>query len=273
MLLTPNAKINLGLSVVEKRPDGYHNLETVFYPVNITDTLEINFNNTKSVNLNIEGYEVTDDAEQNLVVKAYRKLSHFITDMPGVDISLNKTIPFGAGLGGGSADAAFTLMMLNEMCGNVLSLEKIEEIAQMLGADCPFFCRNVPVYAEGTGNIFTPIQLSLKGYHLMVVKPDIHVSTKEAFSGIVPAKSVNCVKDIVGMPVTQWKGVLKNDFEEGVFKIHPRIKEIKEKLYELGAVYCSMSGSGSSVFGIFNDKLSYGNMFGDCFVWQGECTV
>ena len=273
MLLPPDSKINLALSVVEKRPDGYHNLETVFYPVNITDTLDINFNNTKSVNLKLEGYEVTSDAEQNLVVKAYRKIAEYIDDLPGVDISLNKTIPFGAGLGGGSSDAAFTLMMINEMCGSPLSIEKVESIAQSIGADCPFFCRNIPVYAEGTGNIFTPVELSLKGYHMVIVKPDIHVSTKEAFSDIIPAHPSIGVKDIMKMPVDQWRQFLINDFEKSVFNIHPAIREIKDKMYEMGAVYSSMTGSGSSVFALFKDRILLESYFTDCFVWQGECNV
>lgn len=252
MITFPNAKINLGLNIVEKRSDGYHNLETIFYPVSIEDALEITplHNAEVKYNLHQAGLAIAGDAESNLVVKAYKMLDADF-GLPAVDIQLLKNIPSGAGLGGGSADAAFMLKALNEEFGLQLSYETLEMYAARLGADCAFFVRNQPTYAEGIGNIFSPITLSLKGYQIVLVKPDVFVSTRDAFSQIKPRRPKKSLKDIVAQPIETWKDEMVNDFEESVFPQFPAIEEIKKELYKQGAIYASMSGSGSSVFGIF----------------------
>lgn len=268
MITFPNAKINLGLDVVEKRPDGYHNLETVFYPIPLHDILEITRSEEFSFTMHNAKFDGSDN--DNLVVKAYNLLAEEY-DMPKVKISLYKNIPTGAGMGGGSADAAFALKMLNEIAKLGLSDEKLEEHAARLGADCAFFIKNKPAYATGIGNILTPVDCDLTGYHMVVVKPDIHISTKEAYSLVNPEYPENALSDIIKKPVEEWKGVMKNDFENSVFAKYPSIREIKEKLYESGAVYASMSGSGSAFFGIFKGECNteyISNLFPDSFCQQ-----
>lgn len=255
MITFPNAKINLGLNIVEKRPDGYHNLETVFYPVPIEDALEVNVLNEGNAKfrLNQAGLQIEGEAGNNLVVKAYKLLDEKF-NLPPVDIHLFKHIPSGAGLGGGSSDAAYMLKLLNEKFSLQLTQEALEEYAASLGADCAFFIRNTPTYAEGIGNIFSPISLSLEGYKIIVVKPDIFVSTREAFAQIKPHRPEVPLKEIVKRPIEEWKELMLNDFEESVFPQFPAIREIKEELYGEGAVYAAMSGSGSSVFGLFEPE-------------------
>lgn len=252
MLTFPNAKINLGLNITEKRPDGYHNLETVFYPIPLEDALEINILNAgnEKFRLHQAGRQIEGEAEKNLVVKAYKLLDAQF-NLPPIDIHLFKQIPSGAGLGGGSADAAFMLKLLNEKFGLSLSDDALEEYAARLGADCAFFIRNRPTYAEGIGNLFSPIALSLKGYRIWLVKPDIFVSTRDAFAQIKPHRPQVPLKKIIQLPIEQWKEQMVNDFEESVFPQFPAIGEIKEEMYRQGAVYASMSGSGSSVYGLF----------------------
>ena len=252
MLTFPNIKINLGLSITEKRPDGYHNLETVFYPVNLEDALEIRTSPEaeKKTTLHQYGMEIAGSPEDNLAAKAYSLLDKEF-HLPPVEIHLYKHIPSGAGLGGGSSDAAFMLKLLNEQFHLNLSEEQLEIYAATLGADCAFFIKNKPVYAEGIGNIFSPIELSLKGYQIMIVKPDVFVSTREAFANIHPHHPEYPVKEVIRRPVAEWKDTLINDFEASVFPQHPVIGEIKQELYNQGAIYASMSGSGSSVFGLF----------------------
>lgn len=252
MITFPNAKINLGLNITEKRPDGYHNLETVFYPIPIEDALEIHILNNKSRKYSLQqaGMEITGNVEDNLVVKAYLLLDK-VFDLPPIDIHLYKHIPSGAGLGGGSSDAAFMLKLLNERFELKLTDENLEEHAAMLGADCAFFIKNTPTYAEGIGNIFSPLSLSLKGYQIFLVKPDISVSTREAFSLIKPHKPQYPMKETIAMPISEWKEQMVNDFETSVFTQYPAIGIIKDELYRNGAMYAAMSGSGSSVFGLF----------------------
>ena len=255
MITFPNAKINLGLNIVEKRPDGYHNLETVFYPVPVEDALEVNIWNesTQKFRLHQAGLEIAGEAENNLVVKAYKLLDERF-NLPPVDIHLFKHIPSGAGLGGGSSDAAYMLKLLNEKFNLKLSDKNLEEYAARLGADCAFFIRNTPTYAEGIGNIFSPISLSLKGYQILIIKPDVFVSTREAFANIHPHHPEYSIKEAIKRPVNEWKEILINDFEDSVFPQHPVIGEIKAELYKQGAVYASMSGSGSSVYGLFEPE-------------------
>ena len=252
MISFPNIKINLGLSITEKRPDGYHNLETVFYPVALEDALEIRTNPEaqQKFTLHQHGMEIAGNPENNLVVKAYLLLDKEF-HLPPVEIHLYKHIPSGAGLGGGSSDAAFMLKLLNEHYNLQLSDKQLEDYAATLGADCAFFIKNTPTYAEGIGNIFSPIELSLKGYRIMIVKPDVFVSTREAFANIRPHRPEYPVREVIRRPVAEWKDTLINDFEASVFPQYPVIGEIKEELYHQGAIYASMSGSGSSVFGLF----------------------
>lgn len=270
MITYPNAKINLGLNIVEKRPDGYHNLETVFYPINLQDALEVNLlEEEKDFSLKVSGAPIEGEPENNLVVKAYHLLKKDYPDMPAIDIHMYKHIPTGAGLGGGSADAAFMIKLLNEKFKLNLSIEKMEEYAAILGADCAFFIQNKPVFATGIGNIFEPIELSLKGYYLVLVKPDIFVSTKDAFAHIIPSQPTHSLKEIIRMPIETWRATMKNDFEDSVFQKFPEIAAIKDKLYDLGAIYASMSGSGSSVFGIFREQVEFvDEVFSGCFCRQ-----
>lgn len=250
MICFPNAKINLGLRVVSRRPDGYHHIETVFYPVPLCDALEIVPSEIGETTFSQNGILVDGNPEDNLVMKAFRLLEKDF-NLPKIAVYLRKQIPFGAGLGGGSADAAFMLKLLNDFAGLGLSVEELEKYAGRLGADCPFFIRNNPVFAEGIGDIFTPIEISLQGYYLVLVKPDIYVSTKEAYAGITPKQPSDRLMDIIRLPIEEWRDLMTNDFEEGIFARYPAIGEIKRTLYRMGAVYASMSGSGSSVFGIF----------------------
>lgn len=252
MIAFPNVKINLGLSITEKRPDGYHNLETVFYPVALEDALEINPCNGAATKFTLHqhGMEVAGNPEDNLVVKAYLLLDREF-DLPPVEIHLFKHIPSGAGLGGGSSDAAFMLKLLNDQFNLHLTDHQLEGYAATLGADCAFFIKNQPTFAEGIGNVFSPVELSLKDYQIMIIKPDVFVSTREAFSNIRPQRPEHSVKEVIKRPVSEWRETLINDFEASVFPLHPVIGEIKEELYRQGAVYASMSGSGSSVFGLF----------------------
>ena len=252
MITYPNAKINLGLNITEKRPDGYHNLETIFYPIPLQDALEITpwEGGERKYKLAQSGIQIAGDDENNLVVKAY-KLLDSLYNLPPIEINLLKHIPSGAGLGGGSADAAFMLCMLNQHFQLNIPNEQLEVYAAQLGADCAFFVENKPTFAEGIGNIFSPIELSLKGYKLLLVKPDIFVSTRDAFAQIKPKRPTISLKEVAKMPVEAWKTYMVNDFEESVFPQFPAIADIKAKLYDMGAIYASMSGSGSSVFALF----------------------
>lgn len=267
MICFPNAKINLGLNVVCKRPDGYHNIETVFYPIPVKDALEIV--EAEKLSFTQTGIQVDAPMEKNLVIKALNLLKTQY-EIPPLEIHLLKAIPFGAGLGGGSADAAFMLKLANDFCKLDIHADELEKLAVSIGADCPFFIRNTPVFATGTGNIFEPIDLSLKGYHFCLIKPDVAVSTPEAYSLVSPAVPVISLKEIVNRPVAEWKHLMVNDFEKSVFTKYPVIGEIKDELYKAGAVYASMSGSGSSVFGLFETSTRMKEQFADCFVWEGQ---
>lgn len=270
MLTYPNAKINLGLNVVEHREDDYHNIETIFYPIGIHDILSVEPSETcTDYSFSSSGIHIDGDIENNLIIKAFHLLRskyHF----PAVDISLKKQIPFGAGLGGGSADAAFALKAFNELYKLNIPDKELEELAAHLGADCPFFIKNRPVYATGIGNVFTPVKISLKGYWMLLVKPDIHVSTVDAYRGITPTPSKEKLTDLIKRPIEEWKDRIKNDFEKTVFEKFPKIKEIKEQIYKSGAIYASMSGSGSSIYGIFKEMPNIENLFSGSFVMYGE---
>lgn len=256
MITFPNAKINLGLNIVSRRPDGYHNLETVFYPVTLTDVLEMVPSSDGETHLQCYGRPVDCPPEKNLVMKAFRLMERHYA-VPAVDIHLYKHIPDGAGLGGGSSDAAHTLLMLNEMNNLQLPQERLAELAATLGADCPFFIYNRPMFACGIGDEFQPADLSLSGRALLIVKPSVSVATAEAYSHVTPAQPLTSVAEITTWPVEMWDGQLVNDFEPSVFALHPELWNIKLKLLEAGADYAAMSGSGSALFGIFKtDKLA-----------------
>lgn len=267
MIRFPNAKINLGLNIVSRRDDGYHNLETVFYPVMIKDALEIIVSENHEDSFTESGTSTGTPPESNLVMKAL-KLMRESYDIPPLEIHLLKKIPFGAGIGGGSADAAFMLKLLNDKFSLGADERDLAFLARKLGADCPFFIYNRPLFASGIGEVFEETGLSLDGYYFVLIKPDVHVSTKDAFALVSPQKPVFSLKEIIKLPVAEWKDKMYNDFERSVFPQYPVIKEIKEKLYNLGAVYASMSGSGSSVYGIFDNPLDIRKYFPDYYVWQ-----
>ena len=256
MILSANAKINLGLHITEKRPDGYHNLETIFYPIPLADDLEIlSPSVAKETELHLSGIPIEGATTDNLIIQAYRLVEQRFS-LPPVSIYLHKNIPTGAGLGGGSSDATHTIKLLNQLFELKLTTVEQEKMVSQLGADCPFFVENKPVYATGTGNLFTPLDFSLKGYYLLLVKPDVFVSTKAAFSRIHPQQSTQDLPTILKQSPTTWKESLRNDFEASVFSLYPSLQEIKEQLYEQGAVYASMSGSGSSIYGIFKENCA-----------------
>lgn len=249
------AKINLGLNIVSKRLDGYHNLETVFYPVPIYDELEIRKSN--KLVLNMEGRNIDCNAEDNLVIKAYRLLEPIISQRHGqsyLSFNLKKSIPTQAGMGGGSADAAYTLLLLDKFFELNLTQQELFDYALRLGADCPFFILSRPAYATGVGEKLEEISLNLNDYYLGIIKPEVSVSTREAFSHISPRQPKLCCKEIVKLPIEMWKDKLKNDFEESVFALYPQLLDIKQSMYDAGALYASMTGSGSVVFGIFKEK-------------------
>ena len=266
MICFPNAKINIGLHITEKRPDGYHNIESIFYPIPLSDALEVVINDRTSFTQT--GLPLETAPEDNLVMKAYALMAK-IDELPTLDIFLKKVIPSGAGLGGGSADAAFMLKLLRAYGeDDNLSLLKI---AESIGADCPFFIRNTPAIVTGTGNVFQPSDISLKGFIIFIVKPPVAISTKEAYSMIRPQKPVFSLNKLSSIPVHEWKYVVKNDFEPGLFKKYPLIADIKDKLYSMGAEYVSMSGSGSAVYGLFkkNPASPASLMFPNCYTWKG----
>ena len=248
MITFPNAKINIGLHVVSKRPDGYHNLETIFYPVQLSDALEMV--EAKETKLSFSGIKIDGQPEKNLVYKAWELLRTDF-DIPPVHFHLHKAVPFGAGLGGGSSDAAFALKMMNDYFSLNLANKQLANYASQIGADCTFFIYNKPVFAEGIGNQFSTVNIDLSDYKIVIIKPEFGVSTPDAYRNIKPAEAKFDLKQLENIPVEEWKNVVKNDFEKSVFPGYPKIEILKKKLYEMGALFASMSGSGSAVFGIF----------------------
>lgn len=250
MIGFPNAKINIGLNITEKRPDGFHNLETVFYPVGWSDALE--FVSSEETSFSHSGILISGEAEANLVMKAYRLLQKDFS-LPPLKVHLHKEIPFGAGLGGGSSDGAFMLSMLNKEFKLQLSSAGLEHYAAQLGSDCPFFIRNTPVFASGRGEVMEPAELVLNNWFILLVKPPVAVPTAKAFQWIVPAVPKYSLKTLIRQPVSEWKNTIVNQFELSVFQFFPEIEKVKHQLYEMGAAYASMSGSGSCVFGLFQE--------------------
>ena len=256
MIAFPNAKINIGLRITEKRSDGFHNLETIFFPVEWRDMLE--FVESDEMHFTTSGIDIAGDPEFNLVMKAYRLLKNDF-ELPALRIHLHKQIPFGAGLGGGSSDGAFMLQMLNKTYNLNLSEEQLLTYAASLGSDCPFFILNKPVYATGRGEIMQPVDLRLTGMSLLLVKPPVEVPTVKAFQWIVPEKSELPLSELLHLPVQEWKGKVINQFEPSVFKQYPEIEQLSKQLYSLGADYVSLSGSGSCVFGLFKELPDHYN--------------
>ncbi len=277
MLVYPYAKINIGLNVVEKRPDGYHNLETVFYPIPLHDVLEVKplTGSNAPFLLQQPGSQSVCAPEDNLVIKVYNSLKEEF-DLPPVDIFLDKKIPTGAGLGGGSSDAAAMMNLLNEEYALGLSVEERQQRVARLGADCAFFITSQPAYATGIGDILTPLpDLSLRGWTILLVKPPVFVSTKEAYSQVVPKAAGTNLTEALMQPIETWRTTVKNDFERSVFAIHPQLSAIKQTLYDMGAAYAAMSGSGSTLFGIFRNKplARPSEIFSDCFTYQAKFLV
>jgi 4-diphosphocytidyl-2-C-methyl-D-erythritol kinase len=248
MIVFPNAKINIGLNVVSKRDDGFHNLETIFYPVKLADALE--FAESDETRLTSSGIQIDGALENNLILKAFNLIKADF-NLPPLQFHLHKLIPFGAGLGGGSSNAAFTLKMLNDYYNLGLCTDQLESFASKIGADCPFFIQNKPTFATGIGNKFHPIELDLSDFEIVILKPNISVNTPEAYRNVIPRNPKFRLTQIIKTPVDDWKNLIVNDFEKSVFMKYPQIAELKQLLYEFGANYASMSGSGSAVFGIF----------------------
>jgi 4-diphosphocytidyl-2-C-methyl-D-erythritol kinase len=270
MLTFPNAKINIGLNITEKRSDGFHNIESVFYPVEWCDALEIIPNqdvDAKNAIFQSSGLAIPGNESSNLCLKAWNLLQERISIPPM--IHLHKVIPMGAGLGGGSADGAFTLKMLNEVYELKLSNEELKDYARKLGSDCAFFIENRPVFCFNKGDEFEDFTLDLKGKFVVLVNPDIHISTAEAYSGVSPQKPEIALKTALLQPISEWKKIVKNDFEEKLLLKYPTIAEVKETLYQAGAIYASMTGSGSTVYGIFEKETDLKSNFPNFAMWQG----
>jgi 4-diphosphocytidyl-2-C-methyl-D-erythritol kinase len=266
MVAFPGCKINLGLHVLHRRPDGFHDIDTCFYPVPWSDVLEFlpaddyAFSNT--------GLPITGDPEQNLCVRAYQLLRADYA-LPPVQGHLHKIVPLGAGLGGGSADAAHTLRLLNSIFELNLPLSRLVDYARQLGSDCAFFLTGTPARGTGKGDVLQPMNVDLEGYFLVVVTPPLQVSTAEAYRGVKPSTPLKKLEVTLATPVDRWRDSLNNDFEATIFPRYPEIRILKEKMYAKGAVYASMSGSGSSVFGLFSGEVSREELFAGLTGWSG----
>jgi 4-diphosphocytidyl-2-C-methyl-D-erythritol kinase len=266
MVVFPPCKINLGLNIISKRPDGFHNIETCFYPVPLTDILEIipapefSFSQT--------GLQLDSQGSDNLCVRAYQLLGRDYV-IPPVAMHLHKIIPAGAGLGGGSSDAAYVLRLLNEIFELGISNATLLQYAARLGSDCAFFLHNSPMLGKGKGEILTPISVTLKGFYLVLVKPDIHIATADAYRGVTPHPPAESISEVLQAGIRSWRGRLLNDFEESVFRNYPELKKIKDKFYQQGVLYAGMSGSGSTVYGIFEKPVNLAAAFDGYFYWSG----
>ena len=267
MVSFPPCKINLGLNILSKRTDGYHNLSTCFYPIPWTDIIEII--PADELSFTNSGLVIPGRTEDNLCLKAYQLLRKDF-DLPLIKIHLHKIIPTGAGLGGGSSDAAYMLRLLNDIFQLKISAEGLTKYTSLLGSDCAFFLQDKPQLGSWRGEILSPIQIDLRGKFIALVKPDINVSTAEAYSGVVPKNPAIAIQEILERyTISQWRDILVNDFEDSVFKKHPVIKKLKQKMYRVGAIYASMSGSGSSIYGIFEKEIDVRKEFTDAICWSG----
>ena len=266
MIVYPNAKINLGLNIVARRPDGYHDIETIFYPIPLQDALEVQ--EAPKPSFRQSGTPLDCSPDENLVLRALELLKADF-ELPSLDIYLYKHIPSGAGLGGGSSDAAFMMKLVNEKFQLGMSDDELMRRLATLGADCPFFIHNQAAFATGTGDILTPMDLDLSGWNLVIVKPDIHVSTREAYASVTPQEPLISLDIIASRPVAEWHSLMHNDFEPSVFRTHPELAAIKDRLLDLGATYAAMSGSGSALYGLFTSPILHiEEKFPSCFVRQ-----
>lgn len=272
MISFPIAKINLGLAILGKRPDGYHDISSIFYPLPLKDVLEIipgEETQKKDVDISYSGLHIDTGEAENLCQKAYHLLKKDFATLPKIKMHLHKVIPMGAGLGGGSSDAASTLLMLNKIFKLSLSNLQLKVYALQLGSDCPFFIDSLPALAEGKGERLTPINLDLSKYHILIVNPGLHINTASSFAGIKPPyKSSPNLLQIIQQPITTWKADLENDFEKNAFRQHPQLKKLKETLYLHDALYAAMSGSGSTLFALFTKKPATTIPFPETYFYQ-----
>lgn len=272
MISFPNAKINIGLNIVEKRSDGFHNIESVFYPVGLCDALEVveSIAQTERIIFTSSGLEIPGNPSDNLCCRAFHLISKDY-NLPNLKVHLHKHIPIGAGLGGGSADAAFFIRLVNDKFQLNMPLHEMHDYASQLGSDCSFFINNKPAFVVGKGDDFENINLDLSNYYIALIYPNIHINTSKAFSGAHPKKSNRSLeKEVLNIPIEEWKNYIHNDFEDSIFPQFPEIKKIKERLYSRGAVFSSMSGSGSSVYGIFKNPTDLKSQFKEPFIWEGK---
>lgn len=255
MVIFPKAKINIGLRITEKRSDGFHNLETIFYPVCMCDAIEfvVLQQSLKNDTLKVTGLLADLNPASNLVMKAAIKIRE-TKKIPFLRFHLHKAIPVGSGLGGGSSDASTLLKALNRYFNLELNDERLKEMSMELGSDCPFFIDGNPSFARGRGEILTPVKPLPVGFHLLLVNPGVNINTREAYSNCTPKQPESNLKELYDLDISEWRELIINDFEESIFRKHPQVAEIKKSLYEMGAVYSSMSGSGSTVYGIFHSK-------------------
>ncbi len=273
MIIFPNAKINIGLNIIEKRDDDFHNIESVMVPVGLRDALEVIENtdeDSERIIFNTSGIPIPGDVQDNLCWFAYHLIANDYP-VPNVKIHLHKHIPIGAGLGGGSADAAFFIRLLNEKFELGISWGEMHNYARQLGSDCSFFVSNKPAFAEGKGDVYESIKIDLSAYHIALIYPNIHINTAKAYSGVKPKQPTRSLEnDILNLPIEDWENVIHNDFEDSVFLQFPEIKNIKKQLYLEGAVYAAMSGSGSTVYGIFKEATNLKSKFPGAFVYEGQ---
>ncbi len=266
MLSFSNAKINLGLNILEKRPDGYHNIESVFYPVPWTDVLEVLPSDTFS--FTTSGLDIPGTKEQNLILKAYKLLQENYPIKP-LKIHLHKVLPMGAGIGGGSSNGAFALSLINEVLDLQIGTKKLEVLASELGSDCPFFIQNKPRFCYGKGIEFSETTVDLSGKFIVMVNPGIHITTQEAYAGVKPYVPKLRISEITKLPISEWRNTLSNDFEQTISKNHITIGNIKKELYENGALYASMTGSGSTLYGIWDKEVDLKSIFKQYTYWSG----
>ena len=268
MVQFPNAKINLGLRVLGKRKDGFHEIESILYPIGLSDAVECIRSENEVFEFGSTGLEIPGDREGNLCIKAYELMKERY-GIPTIQMHLHKCIPMGAGLGGGSSDAAFVLKMINKMFSLSLEFASLEKISAELGSDCPFFIQNRPAIARGRGEILDPVDLSLAGMHLVLVKPQVHIDTGKAYSNIQIKETGIPLEKVVKRPAEEWRESLNNDFEDYAFREFTQLSEIKTQLYNAGAIYASMTGSGSAIYGLFSDRIPELDIDGSYFKWKG----
>jgi 4-diphosphocytidyl-2-C-methyl-D-erythritol kinase len=270
MIVFPKAKINIGLRIIRKRPDGYHDIETIFYPVGLCDALEfvVSHDPSDSDFLTVTGFNTGSNPEDNLVIKALKNLREKHS-FPFLKIHLHKVIPIGSGLGGGSSDTGFLLKAINRYFELLIDAERLKANALELGSDCPFFIDCIPAFASGRGEILKPIRQVLNGYYLLLLNPGIGINTRESYQCCCPAYPSTSLFQLVGQPVAEWKELIINDFEDFAFKKHPVISELIKGLYSSGALFSSMSGSGSTVYGIFSQKPEVPGELKDYVIWEG----